>query len=206
MNSKIIQDLISEFAKFPTIGPKTAARFVFYLIKQKKEDVDKLVDLIMKLKNSIRLCRFCFAPFEKEDDNEFCNICLSDKRNKKILCIVEREQDMEAIENTGEYNGVYFILGGDMNLLAKDGEERLKREKDLVDRLKNPEKYGFEKFSEVIIALNPTVEGEVTSDYLKNLILNLGYKVTQIAKGIPKGGELEYADKDTIKEALNRRQ
>ncbi|KPJ71344.1 hypothetical protein AMJ50_02525 [Parcubacteria bacterium DG_74_3] len=192
-----IQKLIDLFAQFPTIGPRTAARFVFYLRKQKKEEVDKLIKAIEDLKKNVRVCSFCFNTFEGEGD--LCELCTNPGRDKTLLCIVENETDLIAIEKTKKYEGLYFILGGTVSSLRKKDIKQL-RTKELVKRMKqNP---GIE---EIIIATNPTAEGEATALYLERALKNLNKKITRLGRGLPAGGELEYADQETIKSALEKR-
>ena len=188
-----IEKLIDIFKKFPTVGSRTAGRFVYYLIKLPKEQIDELSNALQDLKNKIKLCQLCFNPFES--DGDLCPICQNPARNKNLLCIVEKESDLLSLENTRKYNGLYFILGG--TLLR-------------VEQLKK--RIAETKFSEIIIALNPTPEGRATSILVEQIIKNLkaeGHepqqRITHLAKGIPVGGELEYADEETLENALEGR-
>ncbi len=188
MNS--IDKLISIFKKFPTVGPRTARRFVYYLMKLSKENTDELINAILELKDKIKLCQFCFNPFEGEQN--LCPICQNPARNKGLLCIVEKESDLLSIENTKKYNGLYFIL--DINNL---------RIEELKLRLKE------NNFSEIIVALNPTPEGKAASvlveSSIKEAVPSPVFKITHLAKGIPVGGELEYADEETLESAFEGR-
>ncbi|MFA5766977.1 MAG: toprim domain-containing protein, partial [Candidatus Paceibacterota bacterium] len=131
-----IQKLIGQFSKFPTVGPRTAARFVFYLLKIPKEEAESLQESISQLKEKVRLCSFCFNPFEGEE--ELCEICDNPGRDKSTLCVVEKEPDLEAIEKTKQYKGRYFILGGTVSRLRKEDVKSL-RTKELIERAENPE-------------------------------------------------------------------
>jgi len=204
MYSKSIQKLIDLFSKFPTVGPRTAARFVFYLMGNSKEEVDVLVAAIFDLKKNVKVCKFCFNPFEGE--SELCQICSNPTRDKSLLCIVEKESDLTAIEKTKKYNGLYFILGGTVSRLKKEEIKKL-RTKELEETVKNsPE------IKEIILAINPTAEGEATTLYLERLLKPLTSgelaepkKITRLGRGLPVGGELEYADEETLKNALEGR-
>jgi len=203
-----IKKLTELFRNFPTIGARTAGRFVFYLINQPKESIDDLILALQELKNSVKLCSFCFNPFEAEGN--FCPICSDSSRNKQILCVVEKEADLLSIENTKKYKGFYFILGGTVTLKNSDGTNL--RIKELQDRVKKS------TLLEIIIALNPTPEGISTSVLVERALkeLPLGHrstgelqsptlKITHLAKGLPVGGELEYADEETLESAFEGR-
>lgn len=197
MYSPSIEKLISLFSKFPTVGPKTAARFVFYLLKLPKEEIGELLNSMSSLQGKVKLCSFCFKPFEGEN-KDTCEICSNLKRDKTLLCVVEKETDMETIENTKKYQGRYFILGGNLSKLRKRDIEKL-RIKELQERAKDAK--------EIIIATNPTTEGESTALYLERLLKNLPAvgRVTRLGRGLPVGGELEYADEETLSSALDNR-
>lgn len=213
MHSPLIQKLIEKFSKFPTIGPRTAARFVFYLLRAKENDIEELISLIAKIKKDIKFCSFCFNPFETSIDNDkktmLCPICASSLRDKSLICIVEKEPDLVSLEKINKYKGIYFILGGNISGLRKKDIESL-RIKELQDRIKNPSAFGLTKanFQEIILALNPTPEGESTALYLERILkknLPDGRRVTRLGRGLPVGGELEYADEDTLSSALEGR-
>ena len=192
-----IQKLIDLFSKFPTVGPRTAARFVFYLLKLPKEEIEKIVFSLSELKKTIKICKFCFNPFQGEE--EICEICRDPSRNKTLLCIIEKETDLIPLEKTKKYNGLYFILGGTVSTLKKADIEKL-RTKELEERVKS-----HPEIKEIIIAINPTTEGEATTLYLERLLKSLGEKITRLGRGLPVGGELEYADEETLKSALESR-
>jgi recombination protein RecR len=203
MYPQTIQKLIALFSKFPTVGPRTAARFVFYLLKKPKEEIDELVKSILNLKERIRVCSFCFNPFEGETN--LCPICSDPRRNKTLLCIVEKETDLTSIENTKKYQGLYFILGGTISKLKKEDIKNLRAD-SLIERLKNPANFGINtNFEEIILAINPTPEGEATTLYLERLLKPLNKKTTRLGRGLPVGGELEYADEETLSSALESR-
>ena len=194
---KSIQKLIDLFSKFPTVGPRTASRFVFYLLNQSKEEVENLISVVNELKKNIKICQFCFNPFE--GGGELCQICQNPSRDKTLLCIIEKETDLVSIEKTKKYQGLYFILGGTISTLKKTDIEKL-RVKELEERLKNnPE------IKEIIIAINPTTDGEATVLYLERLLKPFGKKITRLGRGLPVGAELEYADEETLGNALEGR-
>jgi len=189
-----LQIAIEELSKLPGVGRKTALRLAIHILKTDKESVNKLVKSIEELKTKLRLCSRCFNFAE----DELCQICKSHKRDKSIICVVEEASDVIAIERTNEYNGVYHVIGGVLSPLSGIGPESLKI-KELMKRF--PE----EEIKEILLALNPDTEGETTALYLARLIKPLGIKVTRIARGIPIGGDLEFADDATIGRALNSR-
>jgi len=207
MHPPSIQKLIDLFSKFPTVGPRTASRFVFYLLGKSKEEVDKLVVAILDLKKNVKLCKLCFNPFEPsfvkpsggKGEGELCEICSNPARDKSLLCIIEKETDLLVIEKTKKYKGLYFILGGTVSRLKKADIEKL-RTKELEERVKN-----HPEIKEIIIATNPTTEGEATTLYLERLLKPLNIKITRLGRGLPVGGELEYADEETLGSALEGR-
>jgi len=201
-----ITKLINIFRSFPTVGPRTAGRFVYYLIKLPKQNIDEIISALQELKNKIKLCEFCFNPFEPfgavqgKSARRLCQICSNAHRNKSMLCIVEKEADLLTIENTKKYNGLYFILGGVVSTMRKEDISRIRTEqlKKVIEE---------NNFSEIISALNPTPEGRATSSLVESIIKesNPSLKITHLAKGIPVGGELEYADEETLESALEGR-
>jgi len=200
----LIKKLIAQFSKFPTIGPRTASRFVFYLIRLPKDKIKELTDTIEELKTKIKLCSFCFNPFEplnfnrSEKESGQCPICANSSRNRQLLCIVEKETDLMSIENTKKYNGLYFILGGTIATMKKSDTDGL-RIKELLQRVKT-----HNRFTEIIVAINPTPEGKSTSILIERYLkeLPISFKITHLAQGLPVGGELEYADEETLQSAL----
>jgi len=195
-----IDKLVSIFKNFPTVGSRTAGRFVYYLMRLPKEKIDELISAINDLKNKTKLCQQCFDPFEGQ--GQICQICSNSNRNKNLLCIIEKESDLASLENTKKYNGLYFILGGTVATMRKEDLSQLRIEK-LKKRLKDG------NLSEIIVALNPTPEGKTTSILVENIIKEAipspTLKITHLAKGIPVGGELEYADEETLESALEGR-
>ena len=196
MYPPLIQKLIGQFSKFPTIGPRTASRFVFYLLKLPKEEVEELIQSIAVLKEKVKHCSFCFNAFEGE--KELCSICSDPQRDKSLLCVVEKETDLENIEKTKKYRGRYFVLGGTVSKLRKKDIENLRTE-ELKKRAGEPQ------ICEIILALNPTSEGEATALYLERALKPLNKKITRLGRGLPVGGELEYADRETLGFAFDNR-
>lgn len=197
-----IEKLKNIFRDFPAVGPRTAGRFVYYLIKQPKEKISELVSALQELSSKIKLCSLCYQPFEPLDSaqNEFCTICQNPSRNKTLLCVVEKEADLQIIENTKKYNGLYFILGGVASMMREEDADRLR-----LEQLKKRASSG--SFAEIIIALNPTPEGRATLVLTEKAIKGVlpGAKITHLAQGIPVGGELEYADEETLESAFEGR-
>jgi recombination protein RecR len=196
MYPKIIQKLIEIFSKFPTVGQRTATRFVFYLIKMDKKEIEELSRAILDLKEKVKFCKNCFKPFEGE--GEVCEICSDKTRDKSLLCIVEKETDLEAIEKTKKYRGLYFVLGGPVSAIKKEELKKL-RIKELEERVKD------KKIKEIIIATSLTTEGEALALFLERKLKNSGKKITRLGRGLPTGGELEYADEETLSSALESR-
>ena len=203
-----IQKLIEKFSQFPTVGPRTASRFVFYLLSAPKHEIQELLHAINNLQEKIKTCAFCFNPHEGKGN--LCEICSSLSRKKDTLCLVEKEIDLSAIEKTKKYHGIYFILGGNVSALRKQDIEKI-RIGELEERLKNPSQFlpGVKSFSEVIIATNSTAEGESTALLLQRKLKEIcekeKIKLTRLARGMPSGGELEYADEETLASAFEGR-
>ncbi len=200
MYSKTIQKLIEHFSKFPTVGRRTAERFVFYLMKTSKPEVKELINSIAEVKNKVKICTSCFKSFEGEQ--ELCSICSDGHRDKKVICIVEKEVDLESIEKTRKFKGTYFILGG--TFLSAEKEKNKKeieqRIKKLIERIKKqPE------LEEIILAINPTPAGNNTCLWIQRKLKPLNIKTTHLGCGLPVGGELEYADGETISSAFESR-
>jgi recombination protein RecR len=185
---------IEELSKLPGIGKKTAQRLALHILKNDQGTVDKLIKAISDLKTKLHLCKRCYNLAE----DELCEICKSSKRDSSKICVVEEASDVIAIEKTNEFNGLYHVLGGVLSPLTGVTASDLKI-KELLLRFES------ENISEIILALNPDTEGETTSLYLARLIKPLNIKVTRIARGIPIGGDLEFADEATIGRALLNR-
>ncbi len=189
-----VQALIDELGRLPGIGPKSAQRIAFYLLKVSPDDAHRLVRAITDAKSKITFCQRCFNVSEHAE----CGICGDDRRDPAILCVVEEPRDVVAIERTGEFHGRYHVLLGAISPIDGIGPEQLKV-RELVARL------SVEPVTEVIVATNPTIEGETTAMYLAKLIVPAGVKVTRLASGLPVGGDLEYADELTLGRALEGR-
>jgi recombination protein RecR len=185
---------IEELSKLPGIGKKTAQRLAIYLLKSDKQQVENLISSIKDLKDKIRFCSRCYNISE----DELCSVCKSEKRDKSILCVVEEASDVIAIEKTHEFKGLYHVLGGVLSPLTGITPETL----HIKELLKRFEK---EEIKEVILALNPDTEGEATSLYLAKIMKPFGINVTRIARGLPIGGDLEFADDATIGRAILNR-
>jgi len=191
--SESLEKVAEELSKLPSIGRKTAHRIAMYLAKSQPEDVISLSDALLNLKDTIRLCSICCNITESDP----CAICNSRKRQKNIICVVEEPGDVFAIEKTNEFRGIYHVLHGIISPLDGIGPEDIKV-KEFLKRLTN-------EIEEVILALNPSVEGEYTITYLSKLIKPLNIKTSRIARGIPVGTDLEFADEITIAKALEGR-
>lgn len=196
MHPSPIQNLIEEFNKLPGIGPKTSERFVFCLLKKPQEEIEKFIGAIKNLKEKISLCPQCFSFSEKNH----CLICSDPKRNRAVVCVVAEPQDIAILEKTKEYQGVYFVLGGLINMVEEITPERL-RIKQLIKKISEQNS----QTKEVILALNPTLEGETTVLYLTKLLKPYKIKITRLAQGLPMNSELEYADEVTLSNALKGR-
>lgn len=185
---------IEELSKLPGIGKKTAQRLAIYLLKSEDKQIENLINSIKDLKLKLRFCSRCFNLSEEE----LCTICKSEKREKSVICVVEEASDVIAIEKTHEFKGLYHVLGGVLSPLTGVTPDSL-HIKELIKRFEN------EDIKEIILALNPDTEGETTSLYLAKLLLPLNVKVTRIARGLPIGGDLEFADDATIGRAILNR-
>ncbi len=190
----ILVKLIGELVRLPGIGPKSAQRLTFHLLKASREEVQALAQAIVDLKERARSCAICYNI--SEDDR--CGICSDPSRDGSLLCVVEETNDLWAIEKTASFKGRYHVLGGSLSPLDGRGPEQLTA-KALLQRLEP------EGVKEVILATNPNVEGEATAMYLSRLLKPLAVRVTRIARGLPMGGDLEYADEVTLSKALEGR-
>jgi len=189
-----VQTLIDELGRLPGVGPKSAQRIAYYLLKSAPEDANRLARAISEAKEKITWCRRCFNIAE----GELCGFCRDDRRDPKLLCVVEEPRDIVAVERTHEFAGRYHVLQGAISPIEGIGPEQL-RVKELVRRV------GEEGVEEVILATNPNIEGEATAMYLARLLKPAGLKMTRIASGLPVGGDLEYADEVTLGRALEGR-
>ncbi|HCV44120.1 MAG TPA: recombination protein RecR [Bacteroidetes bacterium] len=191
--SEALQQLIEEFSQLPGIGRKSAQRLALHLLKQPREDVVRMARTLVNMKDRIRYCSVCWNITEEDP----CAVCASPKRDRSMICVVEEPNDVIAVEKTNDFTGLYHVLGGALSPLDGVGPEDLKV-RELLGRSAND-------VAEVILALNPNVEGEATTIYLTKLLKPLGVKVTRIARGLPVGGDLEFADEATLSRALEGR-
>lgn len=191
---KSIAALIEQFQKFPSVGPKSAQRMAFFLLRMSKNDVENFAKTIIEAKANTKTCEICFNI----SNTSPCEICSLNSRDRSTICVVSESKDLIAIEKTNEYKGLYHVLQGLISPLDGIGAEDI-RIKELLNRLTD------ESIKEVILALNPSVEGEATSLYLTKLIKPFGIKVSRIAFGLPVGADLEYADEITIAKAIEGR-
>jgi recombination protein RecR len=189
-----VQELIDELGRLPGVGPKSAQRIAFHLLKLSKEDANRLARAITEVKDRVSFCRRCFNVSEGEE----CELCSDPRRDATVVCVVEEPRDIVAIEKTQEYRGRYHVLQGAISPIEGIGPDQL-RVKELLTRLDS------EGVTEVILCTNPNIEGEATAMYLARLLKPLGLRVTRIASGLPVGGDLEYADELTLGRALEGR-
>lgn len=189
-----IQNLIDDLSNIPTVGPKTAQRYVFYLLKQPKEFLAKVGLDIVNLKKNLKICSFCLSVSETDP----CPICADKSRDASTICVIATQPEMLAIETTKRYNGLYFLLG--RNLRPQEG---VSLEKTSLAKLEARLKQG--KIKEIIIALSPTLEGETASLYLAKILKPLNIKTTRLARGLPMGSDIEYADEITLNNAMKNR-
>ncbi|WRS30522.1 recombination mediator RecR [Actinomycetaceae bacterium MB13-C1-2] len=190
-----IQDLIDELGALPGIGPKSAQRLAFYLLNEDEVTVERLVQAIQTVKRDVHFCVICGNVTEGEK----CQICEDPRRDQTVLCVVEEAKDISAIEKTRVFRGLYHVLGGVIDPLAGVGAEQL-RVRELFARLADG------TVTEIILATNPTVEGEATASFIARSVSTMGVKATRLASGLPVGGDLEYADEITLGRALEGRQ
>lgn len=190
--SETVEKAIHELSKLPGIGRKTAQRHVFYLLKQSDDTIRQLAEALLELKSKVIHCSVCFNITEVDP----CRICSSEKRDRSVICVVEEANDVLALEKTAEFHGLYHVLGGALSPLDGIGPDDL-HVKELLVRLN--------QVNEIIIATNPNTEGEATAIYISKLVKPLGIKVSRIARGIPVGADLEYADEMTLARAMQGR-
>ena len=197
-----LERLIRDLCKLPGVGEKTAARLAFFMLKENADDVMALADSIGRLKQALGLCRTCFGLCEidsRRDNGELtCRLCEDPRREREKFCVVEDPSDVMAVEKSQEYKGLYHVLHGTISPLDGIGPDALKI-RELLERVRNTGVH------EVIVATNPTVEGEATALYLSKVIKPLGVRVTRIARGLPMGGDIEYTDAVTLGKALEGR-
>lgn len=194
MYEGIVQELIDELSRLPGVGPKSAQRIAFYLLQTEDDHAKRLAHVLMEVKERVRFCEVCGNVSEEDR----CNICRDPRRAQNVLCVVEESKDVQAIERTREFKGLYHVLGGAISPIDGIGPDNL-RIKELMSRLSNP------GIQEVIIATDPNLEGEATATYLTRMLAALEIKVTRLASGLPVGGDLEYADEVTLGRAFEGR-
>jgi recombination protein RecR len=194
--SKLIEEAVNQVSKLPGIGRKTALRLVLHLVKEKKESTFALTEALSQLRSNIRFCKKC----HNISDTEVCGICSSPRRDRSLICVVEDAKDVMAIENTAQYTGLYHVLGGVISPISGIGPGELNIDA-LVRRLTEVSS----EVKEVILALSPTMEGDTTSFYIHKKLKELPLKVTVIARGVPIGGDLEYADEITLGRSITGR-
>jgi len=192
--SKLIEQAVTEFSRLPGIGEKTALRLVLHLMKQPKEKVEDLGHSLIDMRNNIRFCKDCYNIAEEE----LCQVCLSNSRNKEQVCVVESIREVIAIENTGVYMGLYHVLGGLISPVDGIGPEQLQIA-SLINRIQQ------KGIKEVIMAVNPNMEGDTTIFYISKKLKELPVTITSIARGVAFGGELEYTDDLTLARSLTQR-
>jgi recombination protein RecR len=191
--SEALQELVEEFSRLPGIGRKSAQRLALHIMKRPREEVVRMAAALVGVKDRIRTCSVCCNITEQDP----CAVCASPKRDRSVVCVVEEPNDVLAIENTNDFRGVYHVLGGALSPLDGIGPDDLKTA-ELLARITGD-------VGEVILAMNPNVEGEATTIYLTRLLKPLGVKVSRIARGIPVGSDLEFADQATLSRALEGR-
>jgi len=192
---KSVENLIEEFGKLPSIGPKLAARLTFYLLSKPESDILKLGHAIINLKENLSECRNCYQICE----GEICSVCNDHERSGRVILVVEEPLDVIAFEKTGNFKGHYHVLGGVISPIDGIGPEDIR-----IDQLKR--RIEADKIEEVILATNPSLEGEATAAYIKSVLKDSPPKITRIARGLPVGGDLEYADEVTLSRSLDGRQ
>ena len=210
LTSETVETLVEQFSKLPTVGRKTAQRLAAYILKMPREEVVELAHALVAVKDRVTACSVCYNV----TDDDPCPICLSVKRDRTVICVVEEPNDVLALERTGEYHGLYHVLGGVISPLDGIGPDDLKI-RELVARAANNSVSPAggdgapgeqeDRVAEVILAMNPNVEGDTTAYYIGQLLGPLGLQVTRIARGLPVGGDLEYADEATLSRALEGR-
>ena len=189
-----IADLVTELGRLPGVGPKSAQRIAFFILQSEEEDVRRLADSMITVKEKVRFCSECGNVSEEER----CRVCVDDRRDRSMICVVEEPKDIVAVEKTREYRGLYHVLGGAISPIAGIGPDDL-RITQLMQRLADG------TVQEVILATNPNLEGEATATYLSRLLHTLEISVTRLASGLPVGGDLEYADEVTLGRAFEGR-
>ena len=194
MYEGVVQELIDELSRLPGVGPKSAQRIAFHLLQTEDDQAKRLAQVLLEVKERVRFCDTCGNVAE----DVLCNICRDPRRQQTAICVVEESKDVQAIERTREFRGLYHVLGGAISPIEGSGPDNL-RIKELMSRLSNPE------IQEVIIATDPNLEGEATATYLTRMLSPLGIRISRLASGLPVGGDLEYADEVTLGRAFEGR-
>lgn len=189
-----VQELIDELGRLPGVGPKSAQRIAFHILESDNEDMKRLANAIVTVKERVKFCTICGNVAEQET----CSICRDPRRDPSAICVVEESKDVIAVERTRSFRGKYHVLGGSINPIAGIGPEQL-RIRELLSRLSD------DRVQEIIIATDPNLEGEATATYLVRMLKTIGIKVTRLASGLPVGGDLEYADEITLGRAFEGR-
>ena len=192
-----VQNLINAFSRLPGIGPKTASRLTFYLLRGSDDISLQLAEALVKLKSSTAFCRVCFNITTA--DQPLCEICANPKRDESVICVVEEPLDVLVLEKTGGYEGRYHVLHGVLSPIEGIGPDQIKI-RPLIDRVREG------RAREIILATNPSMEGDATALYLRQQLAPFGVRITRLARGLPVGGDLEYADQNTLLRALSGRQ
>ena len=193
-DGRALQRLLDELGRLPGIGPKSAQRIAYHLLEADAEEARRLANAIMEVKQQVHFCPVCFSYATRDT----CDVCADSSRDRTSICVVSEPRDVQAIERTGSYHGLYHVLGGVISPMDKVGPDQL-HVRELLQRLASGE------VGEVILATNPDVEGETTATYLARTIRPLGVTVTRLASGLPVGGDLEYADEVTLGRAIEAR-
>ena len=194
--SKLIEDAVNEVARLPGIGRKTALRLVLHLVKENESKTTSLTNSLIRLRTNIKFCKTCHTI----SDNDECTICASHRRDHTVVCIVEESRDVMAIESTSQYLGIYHVLGGVISPINGIGPAEL-----TVDSLIERVRHSQTDIKEIVLALSPTMEGDTTAFYLHRRLKDYSIKITAIARGIPMGGDLEYADEITLGRSITAR-
>ena len=194
MYEGVVQELIDELSRLPGVGPKSAQRIAFHLLQTEDDQAKRLAQVLLEVKERVRFCDTCGNVAE----DVLCNICRDPRRQQTAICVVEESKDVQAIERTREFRGLYHVLGGAISPIEGIGPDNL-RIKELMSRLSNPE------IQEGIIATDPNLEGEATATYLTRMLSPLGIRISRLASGLPVGGDLEYADEVTLGRAFEGR-
>jgi len=194
-----IQNLINQFTKFPSVGPRQAARFVFHLLKRPKKDIEEFAQALIALKKTSR-CLLCYRSIEKTDPPLLCSICKNNKRDKTVICVVEKDTDIEVIEKTKRYNGFYHVLGLSGASFLDENFRKLTHLDNLINRIKK----SSEDIKEIIIATSATTNGDTLALYISRLLkpYSEDIKITRLGRGLSTGSELEYMDDETLTNAL----